>query len=418
MKANIQQWFDYLEQLNPNKIDLGLSRVESVYQTFSFDKLAAKTIIVAGTNGKGSTLAYLESILSACGYTVAKYTSPHLFSFNERIIINGKLVNDDLLLEAFNFVESKRQDTFLTYFEFTTLAAFYCIKQSNVDFALMEVGLGGRLDAVNILPRDINIITNVELDHQSWLGNSRNEIAMEKLGIASRDIALIIGDRNPAEKMLDSLKQANFPYYLIDHDFKINNKSYVDSVVEWELAIPPKFPEEQKANLACALKAVSVLSMQGIKLETANIQKSWQNITLFGRQTYCQDNKLQYCFDVAHNPAAVRSLANTLKEKSSKQNIAVFAAMQDKDVTEMIKIMSGCIDEWFVSSLSNSRSLSGSELTGVFNSLGVTCQLYETAKQAFQQAQKKASYGDTLVVFGSFFLLAELQQEIKGICCE
>ena len=420
MKANLQQWFDYLEQLNPNKIDLGLSRVESVYQAFSFDKLAQKTIIVAGTNGKGSTLAYLESILLSCGYSVAKYSSPHLFSFNERIIINGKAVSDDLLLEAFNFVENKRQKTFLSYFEFTTLAAFYCIKQSRVDFALMEIGLGGRLDAVNVLPRDINIITNIELDHQAWLGNSRNQIAMEKLGIAKKNIPLLIGDRNPPEKLRDSMKQSDYPCYLIARDFRINNakQSYEDAELEWKLTIPPGFSAEQQANLACALKALSLLSAQGVKLNTEIIQKSWQNTSLLGRQSFCRDSKLQYCFDVAHNLAAVKSLSKTLKEKTSKRNIAVFSAMQDKDIFAMINVMSDCIDKWFVSPVSNSRSLSGHELSKVFDSSGMSFQLCETAKQAFQQAQKKALYGDTLVVFGSFFLLAELEKEIKGICCE
>ncbi len=408
---DLYSWLNYLEKLNPNKIELGLERIQTVFSRFNITKIAPKVIVVAGTNGKGSTISYIESVLLAAGYSVAKYTSPHIFSFTERIVFNKKEISEKKLVEALNYVKKHQQDTKLSYFEFTTLAAFYSIAQQKIDVALLEIGLGGRLDAVNIAKRDINLLTNIDLDHTEWLGDTREKIAIEKVAIAQQGVPFYIAELDKLNAF-DVLKNQNLcETKFIGKDFTIKNDTYFDGKESIKLKqVPPL--KHQKNNLALALTALNELKRSGYKINNVHINQGIKNAVVFARQTiiYLDDKKI--LVDAAHNEASVSALSDFLESNKHKKVHAVFSVSDDKNILKMVANISEQVDKWHVAPFENKRSVKKQKLNDVFSQNSLKYQLYESLDLAFQSAKKSFEKGELIVVFGSFFVIDELRKEL------
>ena len=261
----LKGWLDWQENLHPLTIDLGLDRVKRVYQALNPNKISPITITVAGTNGKGSCIAYLEAIYKAQGYRVGTYSSPHILKYNERIKINGEPVSDSIICEAFKKIETVRNETSLSYFEFGTLAALIIFQNSNLDVQLLEVGLGGRLDAVNIVEPDITLITSIGIDHVDWLGSTREAIGREKSGIFRKNTPAIVGDIDPPETVIETAHKKNAQLYLINTDFHYKKQGAIwdwtsSHRIIYDIPEPGLKGEHQYRNASSAILAVNLLS--------------------------------------------------------------------------------------------------------------------------------------------------------------
>jgi len=376
---------------------------------------AFKTITVTGTNGKGSTAAALNSILQHAGYRVGLYTSPHLLRYNERICINGQACSDADIMEAFAIVESARQQTTLTFFEFSTLAALWLFQKAAIDVAVLEVGLGGRLDAVNIVDTDCAVITNVAIEHTHYLGLTREAIALEKAGIMRPKRPAVFGEDDvPAAlwqhaQALDvplAILGRHFNYVLVDDHWRffMNNSNF-------NLPYPPLSGEHQLRNASLAVAAL--LSMQSeIPVEPEAMAAGLQNMFIPARLQRIADQPIIYV-DVAHNPHAVSVLTQTLpKPPHVARIIAVFAALDDKDIESMAMIMAPFVDIWHVSQCSVPRAASLERITTAIEGAGARkISTFPSIARAFAAAKYLASPADCIVVFGSFHTVAEVLQD-------
>ncbi|MGS2723288.1 bifunctional folylpolyglutamate synthase/dihydrofolate synthase [Porticoccus sp. GXU_MW_L64] len=398
---SLQGWLALLESRHPSEIDLGLDRIAEVYQrlgdaVFAHRVLAGKVVSVAGTNGKGSCVETLATLLQHSGLKVATYTSPHLLRFNERIAINGEPVSDAQLLDAFATVEQARADVSLTYFEFTTLAAFVVMAQCELDVAILEVGLGGRLDAVNIIDADISVVTSIDLDHREYLGDSRESVAAEKLGIARRGRPLLCGETNlPANFIAEAQRYGCQDLYL-GKDFTLPPE-----LVPGHLPYP---------SAACAVKAAQLL---GVELTTNQLAEQLPQSNPPGRFQRIALGDRQLILDVAHNPAAAQLLAQRLPKDGSCQ--AVLAMMADKDLPAVIAPFDGLMEQWFLPTLAdNPRAAQPSDLCQLLYNSGHSATAVDSVGGAIEQALEKAGVGGTVVVFGSFFTVAAALQWLRG----
>ena len=414
---SLAEWLELLEQRHPCEIDLGVERVAKVWgryktsQSFTGEVGSSKIITVAGTNGKGSCVASMQSILLAHGYSVGSFTSPHFQVYNERICINGSAVDDHLIVTAFESIERLREQISLTYFEFNTLAALIIFSCSDLDVVLLEVGLGGRLDAANIIDSDVAVLTSIDLDHQQWLGGTRAAIAKEKLGIARANRPLIIGETNYPNGF-DSLvedTQAKALWLGKDFDFTENNQS---------LAITPHW-QQKKANfqtldnlsikgLLSVNKALAIqaLASLGCSLDADRCQSALNHVTVMGRQQCVIYKTVPVILDVAHNPAAAAVLADKLSSEQGK-TIAVASVLEDKDWSSMVSKIKSEIDYWHIAELTGiSRAAKGQTLLKLLYNAGVKVALSESIEQAFQSAVSQAGKTGKVVVFGSFHTVA------------
>jgi len=404
----LDEWLSYLETLNPNKIDLGLDRSTHVFEQFNIKKIAPKVIVVAGTNGKGSTISYLESMLSASGYRVAKYISPHLFCFTERIVINSEKISSQELVNAFEYVQSKQGNTHLSYFEFITLAAFYSIYNAHVDVALLEIGLGGALDTVNIADRDINLLTNISLDHVDWLGDTRDKIAKEKLGIAKDNVPFYCADTNPPNE----IKQFK-NIHLIKESFGFEKGIFKNMAFELDCKNINAMLDHQKNNLALALAAVSELENQGLAINTSRLINAINGASTTARQTLLKKNDVSILVDVAHNEASVAALSDYLVNFGAEHVHAVFSVLNDKDVASMVNVAKAVINDWHIAPLNSVRTIKKENLKKIFNKNSLKYTLYKTIEESFAGAKKHYQKGDLIVVFGSFLVIDELKTTLK-----
>lgn len=413
---SLEDWLEWQEGVHPREIDLGLERVERVFKVLNPDNVKPPTIIVAGTNGKGSCIAFLESIYRAQGYRVGAYTSPHIVKYNERIRIDGLSVDDDLICQAFDRIDGVRNEDSLSYFEFGTLAALDIFWRSDLDVQLLEIGLGGRLDAVNIIDADTVLITSICIDHVDWLGETREAIAYEKAGVFRKGIPAVIGDLNPPETLLKCALEKNTPLYRINKEFSFQKKTK-----DWgwfcsknkkrkylslpELALKG---EHQYRNASAVLMAT--IEMEAfLPVSEESIYKGLEAVHLKGRFQLI-DGDIPVLLDVAHNPQAVRALVEYLmKMYSDKKIYAVFSMMKDKDIKAVIEIISPVINHWFISPLNSPRAASQTIIQDCFkqNDLKNASFGYRSFSESFQAAEESAEPGDLIVVFGSFYLVAE-----------
>jgi len=415
----LRGWLDWQESLHPLKIDLELDRVARVYDALNPHGIKPLTITVAGTNGKGSCVAYLEAIYREQGYRVGAYTSPHILRYNERIKINGESVSDDLICDAFARIEAVRDNTSLSYFEFGTLAALDIFRRADLDIQLLEVGLGGRLDAVNIVDPDVSLIAAIGIDHVEWLGNTREAIGLEKAGIFRAAIPAIIGDPEPPESLAQTALEKKAQLYCIGEDFGYSKQSLVWDWYSGECRIgqlpePALKGEHQYRNASSAILAVMKLSDR-LPVTENSIRKGLQNVRLSGRFQLIE-GKHPVLLDVGHNLQAVKTLVEYLNKNFSGKRIhAIFSMMKDKDIAGVLEIMNPVVYDWYFAPLTTYRAASESVMRDIFSRSPVSRAFFGFTgfADAFAAANKQSEAGDLLLVFGSFFLVSECLFEFE-----
>ena len=411
--SSLADWLTWQETLHPKKIDLGLERVARVAGRMQLLAPGHGVITVAGTNGKGSSIAMLEAILVSAGYRTGCYSSPHLLRYNERIRIAGKEVDDATLCAAFDAVDQARGDTSLSYFEFGTLAALFIFRQSSLDIALLEVGLGGRLDAVNILDADAALVTAIAIDHSAWLGKNRETIGREKAGIFRAERPAICSDPEPPVSVFRQAQTLSARWYALgsDFDWTVTERGWSwqtsDKVYE-DLPIPALPGTHQLNNAAGVLMVLETLAGRFPVPRTA-IEQGLATVALPGR---CQvlPGAVETILDVAHNPASAEKLAQLLRKRSIRgYNRLVLGMLADKDVATFAAMLAPVINDWYLATLPGDRGLSAQDLQQQIcgHDRRGTVQLFKDVATAINQAHTDAKDGDRVVVCGSFITVAE-----------
>ena len=414
----LADWLTLLETRHPCDIELGLDRVSRVWNRYTSNRSqnpshnSPKVITIAGTNGKGSCVASMQALLLEHGYAVGAFTSPHFLRYNERICISGVPVADRHIVSAFETIEAIREDIALTYFEFNTLAALIIFDNTALDIVLLEVGLGGRLDAANIIDPDVAVLTSIDLDHQQWLGETRSEIAAEKLGIARAGRPLIIGETDYPEnfqQMVNDTK-ATALWCGKEFDYQLEQTSFSATLSRCETGNCAAW---QIDNLHAEgllpinkLLALQALVSAGFVLQADKCRLALQNINLNGRQQEFIYRGVRVILDVAHNPAAAAVLRHSLEQEKGR-TIAVASVLEDKDWDSMLAALSPVIAEWKLAQLQSvARAAEGQSLLKLLYNRGLHGTLYSSVKDAFQAALSEASSDDKIVVFGSFHTVA------------
>lgn len=411
--TSLDQWLSHLETAHPVGIDMGLARITRVKESLGL-KFACPVITVGGTNGKGSTCAFLESILLAAGYKVACHTSPHLLRFNERARLNGADVSDADLLKAFERVEQARcrlnDPPTLTYFEFTTLAIMDIFANASFDAVILEVGMGGRLDAVNIVDADCAIVTSIDLDHMAYLGNTREAIAFEKAGIFRTKAIAICADPMPPTSLINHANAIGADLWLMGKDY-----SFMGDQQQWGwtgrgkrfsgLGYPALRGANQLLNASAVIAALIALhdrlpvSAQDIRNGLALVELPGRFQVLPGRPTVV--------LDVAHNPHAAATLAESIEAMAyHPYTYAVFGAMADKDIDGVLKPLLNTVDYWYCTDLPTPRAASASDLAKRLRAFNKEALVFMDPGAAYQAALDKAGEGDRILVFGSFYTVS------------
>jgi len=413
--SSLEQWLHWQETLHPSEIELGLDRVRQVYRSLCPETLPFRVVTVAGTNGKGSSIAALEAILLAAGYQVASYTSPHLLRYNERIRLNGEAVSDQTLMAAFEQVDQARQDVSLTYFEFGTLAALRIFCDAQPQIVLLEVGLGGRLDAVNIVDADVALITSIGVDHVAWLGNDRETIAREKAGIMRAGRPVVCSDPVPPATIARHAEEVGAELYQLgeafDYQLKDNHWCWHyrgEMPLTWNNLPPPGLPgEHQYRNLAGALMVLSLLK-SGFPINRQQIGTGLLQLKLPGRLQLIPGD-VPLLLDVAHNPDGTGQLARTLQSQAvTGRNWAIVGMMADKDIRAALTPLIPLIEGWYPVDLNVERAATASQLAEVLTELRVqTVAPQSGVAEALQAARNAAQPGDRIVLFGSFYTVAD-----------
>ena len=415
---NLDDWLEWQLSLHSQTIELGLERVSAVAQRLGIGEIASTVITVAGTNGKGSTVASYEAWLHAAGYSVGSYTSPHLLQYNERIKLNLKMVSDQSLCKAFEAIDQARRDTVLTYFEFGTLAALWLIQRQQPDYAILEVGLGGRLDAVNIINADLVHLTSIGIDHENWLGNTREKIGFEKAGVLREGLPVICNDIDLPQSVIDELTRLHCRCQQFQRDFTIEAITDLDGF-RWQtdgltLELTQVLPgRHQRQNLAGVVAGLNqLLDLSTYSNET--IQSNFQGTELVGRFQQVQTTAPATVYiDVGHNHDAARALAeNLLDIKHPDGHIVVLLGMlDDKDNAAFVAELTNIADQWWLLSLDADRGLRASTLAQRVSSQLEPEISFDNATEALDHAVSSLSNQDIMLVTGSFvtveqFLLA------------
>ena len=419
MRDSLNQWLEYLESMHPVAIDMGLERVATVGARLDL-RFDCPVITVGGTNGKGSTCAMLESMLMQGSYRVGLYTSPHILDFNERARIDGHSVSDAVFCDAFAAVEAVRGDVSLTYFEFTTLAILKLFADAKLDAVILEVGLGGRLDAVNIIDPDVAIVTSVDLDHQQYLGDTREKIGFEKAGIFRPKHAAICGDPSPPQSLVEHANAIGADLWLFGRDFNYSGDrqqwSYGGRAVRRHaLAYPSLRGANQLLNASAALAALEVLRDR-LPLGAQEIRAGLVLVELPGRFQVLP-GRPAVILDVAHNPHAAATLAQNLDQMGFfPYTYAVFGAMSDKDVSGILSHLKDKIDHWYFCDLPLPRAASAESLASALSDAGFVAgkdaggersvQCFGTPAEAYAAARDRVGENDRIIVFGSFLTVA------------
>lgn len=415
---SLETWLSYLEQAHSKPIDMGLERIKSVAKELDLLNPAPYVITVTGTNGKGSTCRLLEVALLKAGFSVGVYSSPHLIRYNERVRINGELLEDTDHVKSFAKINENKTAS-LTYFEFSTLSAFELFKQNKIDIAILEVGLGGRLDATNIIDPNLAIITSIDIDHVSFLGDNREDIGREKAGIFRENIPVIIGEPDCPNSIKEISKSLNCHAFYRGKEWDIEIHK---NLLQWHSN------EQSFNNLPMPLipipnagTAITALLQLPFKINEEIIRFALENAQMTGRFQQLTDKDFakfsqkrplaKVIIDVGHNPHAARYLADRLSElKQPNQKIyAVFSALEDKDLSGIVEPLDAIIDEWHCAGLDCWRGQSGEM---VFEKLvkvlpNSTAYFYQTVLEASLALFEKATSQDIVLVFGSFHTVAD-----------
>ena len=418
-RGELAAWLSYLERLHPSAIALGLDRVDAVRARLGLT-LDCPVIIVGGTNGKGSICALLECVLRCAGYRVGCYTSPHLLRYNERVRIGAVEVTDTALVAAFERVEVARGDISLTYFEFGTLAAALLFEEARLDAAVLEVGLGGRLDAVNAFDPDCAVIASVGLDHVEYLGDTRERIGFEKAGIFRTGRPAVVADPDPPDSVIEHARNIHADLFLIDRDFGAQPQDAEWLYWSWAarrrgLPRPNLRGEHQLFNAAAALAALDCLR-ERLPVHMGAIRRALVEVELPARFQVLP-GRPAVILDVAHNPHAAERLRENLELMSRQQpgenagTTAVFAMLEDKDISGVAKIVAPCIDRWLIAPLHGPRGTSADQLSAALAAAGVNAeaiQAFPSIGAAYLRAKELGGANDRIVVFGSFRTVSEV----------
>jgi len=410
--TTLEGWLAYLETLHPKAIALGLERVALVHSRMDAS-LECPVVIVTGTNGKGSTCAMLEAMYRCAGHRTGLYTSPHLVRYNERVKVDGEAQSDDALIAAFNAVEHAREDVPLTYFEYGTLATLSIFARAKIGVGVLEVGLGGRLDAVNIVDADVAVVTSVDIDHVDYLGPTREDIGREKAGIFRAARPVVCADPDPPASLVAHARALGAPVVQFGRDY-----GYVAQDRQWQywgpggkrhgLPFPALTGAYQLANASTALAAIDLLR-ERLHVGAGAVRDGLVTVELEGRFQVLPGVPT-IVLDVAHNPHAARALAATLAAMGRfPQTIAVLGILADKDLAGVIDAMRERIDRWFVATLPGPRGASAAQVVTALVKAGVAreaARTFDDVESAFAVARAAASEADRIIVFGSFLTVA------------
>ena len=405
---NLQEWLAWQERLHPNAIDLGLERVRRVLEALGLDRPAYPILTVGGTNGKGSCVAFSEAMLRAAGLKVGAYTSPHLLRYNERVRVDGAEAADEEFCAAFERIERMRGDVSLTYFEFGTLAALEIFARHGIQVAVLEVGLGGRLDAVNAIDPDAALVASIGLDHQEWLGPDRESIGREKAGIYRPGRPALCGDRDPPVTLVEHARGLGARFQVLgqDFDWSQQGESWTWRGEGGEIAglpLPALSGRIQYDNVATVIAALKSLAPRVYVPETA-LRRGLEDARLAARFQRVA-GPVETIFDVAHNPDAARVLAANLKAEPARgRTLAVMGMFKDKAVEEVAEALAPCLDRWYLGGLEGPRGQSAAALADRVRSrvAGAEVREFPSVQAAHAAAAADAKSGDRLVVFGSF----------------
>lgn len=411
---SLGDWLARIETLHPRTIELGLERVHAVLGRMNLRHPPFAVLMVGGTNGKGSTVAMCDAMLRAAGYRVGAYTSPHLIRYNERVRVDGAMATDAALIEAFERIESVRASTSLTYFEYGTLAALDVFHREGVEIAVLEVGMGGRLDAVNAVDPAAAVVTSVGIDHTAWLGPDRESIGREKAGIFRSNVPAVCADPDPPASLLEVARQVGARFFRIGRDFEAEPEPSgwnfrFGARVRTGLPYPRLRGAYQLRNAAAALAALETLADR-FPLTQAQIREGLAAAFVPGRfQVF--PGAPTVVLDVAHNVEAARALAETLRQhRVAGRTLAVFGMLMDKPVAEVVTVMRPLVDAWYVASLATTRAATAEQLVQSLRQAGVDGPIASLpdARAAFDAARDAAGAADRVVVFGSFYTVGDI----------
>lgn len=407
--STVSEWFAWIAAIHPTEIELGLDRIKTVAHRLHVLTPSIPVIIIGGTNGKGSTVAGLAAIYRAAGYHVGAFTSPFLFRPNEQVRIDEQFASDAEFCHAFEQIEKVRGDITLTPFEFTTLAALCIFKTYALHVLILEVGLGGRLDAVNIFDADIAVITSIGIDHVDWLGSTREEIAREKAGIFRKNKPAIYGDSHPPETLIECATHIGTPVFYQDRDFH-----YQENKTDWSWSyqstrydgLPINSLLTQ--NMSIVLMIITLLQKQ-LPVARNAMDKGLLAVTLPGRIQIIHANVMEI-YDVSHNPDAIAMLAKRLDDITcAGKTIAVFSMLADKDIATSIKTIRDKMDLWHAAPLTAKRAATQGTLAAAFYQAEINhVTFFATIQAAYQSAVNMAERGDRIIVFGSFHTVADV----------
>ncbi|SOB75229.1 dihydrofolate synthase / folylpolyglutamate synthase [Marinobacter sp. LV10R510-11A] len=411
--ATVEQWLSWLESIHPTEIDLGLDRVLVVLRRLFRNKPAARVITIAGTNGKGSTVGTLEALLLAAGRRTGAFTSPHLQNYNERVRIDGKDIDDAALIFAFETVEAARGSVTLTYFEFGTLAAFVALRESGVQDWILEVGLGGRLDAVNVVDADLAIITSVDIDHVAFLGDNREVIGFEKAGILRPGIPAIVADMDPPRSVLQQATAQRVVLTRAGQDYTVREVVADSGEATATLQYQGQLVSLPAGPLPVQSVAAAVMAMRTLEpgMEVSAIETALGRVSVPGRFERLERDPDLYV-DVGHNPHAANWLCSRLQalkvKEGSRKVHAVYAALGDKDVAGVTRAMASVVDSWYLAGLDVPRGLGSEALKAKLESCALKqVSTHDSVANAIAEAKFHASKNSIVIVFGSFFTVAQ-----------
>ncbi|MNQ74996.1 Bifunctional protein FolC [compost metagenome] len=421
-QRTLADWLAYLEQLHPTAIDMGLERSREVAGRLGLGRPAPRVITVTGTNGKGSTCAFLAALLRTQGLKVGVYSSPHLLRYNERVQSDGREASDQALCDAFAAVEAARGEISLTYFEMGTLAAFWLFQRAGLDAVVLEVGLGGRLDAVNLVDADLALVTSVGLDHADWLGDTRESVAFEKAGIFRAGMPALCGDLDPPQPLLEQAKQLGAPLFLRGRDFDLavgeggwhwRGIAQAGQVLELHDLPLLDLPME---NASLALQAYALL---GLPWQPEALQGGLLATRVTGRldrrSVVWRGKPVSLLLDVGHNPHAAEYLAARLASRPIVgRRLAVFGLLADKDLPGVLQPLQGLLASWAVAPLPTPRSRPAGELQAALTNLHASVSVHENIVAALEAQCEQAAPGDEILVFGSFYSVAEALSWLAG----
>ena len=427
--TELEGWLQRIERLHHPPIEMGLARVREVAQRLAL-QLTCPCIVVAGTNGKGSTCAMLESVLRAAGYRVGRYSSPHLLRFNERAVIDGALANDPELIEQFEAVERARGEVSLTYFEFTTLAILRLFSARRLEAAVLEIGLGGRLDAVNLIDADCSVVTSIGLDHADFLGSTRDSVAFEKAHVYRSGRPAICSDPSPPGTLVEYATSIGADLWILGRDFEViawpQSAATQQPPQQWtyrgptiqraSLPIPSLRGQHQLRNAAGAIAALEALQQQ-LPVSQQAVREGLLRAVIEARFQVLP-GRPSLILDVAHNPQAAEALARTLDEHPCQgRTRAVFAMLRDKDAAGVAEQMGQRIDRWYLAPTSGQRGMDSQTLASVMRKVasaaGRVESSFESVHDALAAARAAAAPDDRIVVFGSFVTVADAMRDLQ-----